>query len=142
MLSTVRSITVGTAAMLTSIVEGMLSNMFSGDMSRVLIPGIVAGLAGGVAAAVLPLGRDKTWGYSAGLKSILIGIIVGSFCSLFLADVTVISANQKHVLVGIASFLGQKILDQINKAGPGLLVEWLLRKQPSNPNTPKPPEQT
>lgn len=135
------------SALAQTAINGISVDGIHADTFRVIIPGIVFGFIGGAVATILSWGRrDKTWGARASIVSIVAGTFVGSVSSLILASQDHIEGPYaKMAVMSLAGFIGQKLLEKFDKAGPGLLWDWVARRiatepPPSIVPPPSPPE--
>lgn len=113
----------------------------SDQMISLLVAGCALGLLGGMAAGLLPMGRNPKWGWSNALWALALGGLSGALASLFFHGFFPGLSNEAQwFLIAIAGFAAQKILDQIAAASAGTMWVWFLRKfAPMPPVDPAPP---
>ena len=118
--------------------HALLSGVDPGTLA-VIVPGMILGLLGGMAAAIVPWGRDPRWGWAPAMKSMLLGVIAGTIASLFLAGVTWVNEWTRLGFVAVVGYLAQRAFDELDQATPRTLravVRWIMRRPPVDTGGP------
>lgn len=103
------AIATGLVSVAVSTIESIIG-LHHGTFIAVL-PGLILGLWGGAAAAIMPWG-ETSWGVKKAIRVLALGMITGSAMALWLMDIplTEIGPGRRMLYEAAAGFLAEQIL--------------------------------
>lgn len=109
--NTVPAVAVGAVTVVTSTIDTLLADLFHSSVVLAVLPGVLLGLWGGAAAAIMPWG-EASWGAKKALRVVVLGMIVGTVAALALMDypLTTIGPGRRLLYEFGAGFLAEQIL--------------------------------
>jgi hypothetical protein len=107
-------------------------------LPRVVIPGVVCGLVGGLLQAAMPWGTTS-WSARTAVKMLALGGATGLVASLLLSHrwFALLEDYPKMGVEALIGFLALQILEWVQRLGPQGIAAWLARRQ-----LPPPPKET